>query len=120
MLKELSNKNIVQYLNTEVNAEMTGVDIIMEYVSGGSIRFLLNKFGKFEENMVRIYTIQLLKGLCFLHSKSIIHRDIKGANLLITQDGTLKLSDFGASKRMRTAQVNEDYEFSKSLKGSPY
>jgi serine/threonine protein kinase len=56
LLKALSHKNIVKYIHTDVNEDKTAVDIILEYVPGGSIRALLSRFDKFEEKMVRKYT----------------------------------------------------------------
>ncbi|OMJ80168.1 hypothetical protein SteCoe_19620 [Stentor coeruleus] len=120
MLKNLYHKNIVQYLYTEINNDYNGVDIMMEYVSGGSMRHLLNKFGKFEEPMAALYMKQILEGLMYLHLQGIVHRDIKSANILVTQDGVIKLSDFGASKKIKSDYVNDKNELSRSLKGSPY
>ena len=73
--------------------------VFLEYVSGGSISSMLKRFGFFSDSLARIYTRQILKGLCFLHENKILHRDIKGANILITQEGLAKLTDFGASKK---------------------
>jgi serine/threonine protein kinase len=68
-----------------------------EFVPGGSISLLLSKFGPFPEDVIRKYTRQIMEGLTYLHTNSVIHRDIKGANLLVTQSGIVKLADFGCS-----------------------
>ena len=55
--------------------------------------------GPFEELLVRSVTVQILSGLKYLHERNVIHRDIKGANILIDEEGCVKLSDFGISKK---------------------
>jgi len=72
----------------------------MEYVSGGSIKSLINKFGPLDESTIKIYTKQILEGLLYLHKNKIIHMDIKAANILVSSDGKVKLSDFGCSSNL--------------------
>ncbi|KAJ4962080.1 hypothetical protein NE237_021990 [Protea cynaroides] len=114
LLKNLSHPNIVRYLGAARDEE--NLNILLEFVPGGSISSLLGKFGSFPESVIRTYTKQLLKGLEYLHDNGIIHRDIKGANILVDNKGCIKLSDFGASKKaveLATASGTE-------LKGTPY
>ncbi len=99
LLSQLSHKNIVRYFNTDRTSKY--LYIFLEYVSGGSIASLLKTFGKFEDSVVRIYTKQILEGLHYLHSHRIIHRDIKGGNILIDNNGIPKLADFGAAKKLQ-------------------
>jgi serine/threonine protein kinase len=119
-LRGLSHRNVVRYLHTEVSADGSGVDIFLEYVPGGSVRSLLTKFKMFDEPVVRRYTEHLLRGLNYLHAQGIVHRDIKCANLLVDHDGTVLLSDFGAAKRLISAEVDDESSICKSLRGSPY
>ena len=56
LLRELYHPNIVKYYNTEISADGDGVDILLEFVPGGSIRQLLDKFLAFDERLVKIYT----------------------------------------------------------------
>ncbi|KAK9292804.1 hypothetical protein L1049_020784 [Liquidambar formosana] len=115
LLKNLSHPNIVRYLGT-VREDDT-LNILLEFVPGGSISSLLGKFGSFPEAVIRTYTKQLLLGLEYLHKNGIMHRDIKGANILVDNKGCIKLADFGASKQVvELATVSG----AKSMKGTPY
>ncbi|MED6218650.1 hypothetical protein PIB30_028491 [Stylosanthes scabra] len=115
LLKDLKHPNIVRYLGT-VREEDT-LNILLEFVPGGSISSLLGKFGAFPEAVIRTYTKQLLLGLEYLHTNGIMHRDIKGANILVDNKGCIKLADFGASKQVvELATISG----AKSMKGTPY
>ena len=92
-LSKLSHPNIVRYLGS--SSTKNHLNIFLEYMSGGSIAQMLTMFGPFELTLIKSYTMQILNGLSFLHSQSIIHRDIKGSNILVNPDGCLKLADFG-------------------------
>ncbi|KAL8237416.1 hypothetical protein R6Q59_018497 [Mikania micrantha] len=115
LLKNLSHPNIVRYLGT-VREEET-LNILLEFVPGGSISSLLGKFGAFPEAVIRMYTKQLLLGLDYLHKNGIMHRDIKGANILVDNKGCIKLADFGASKQVVELANGSG---AKSMKGTPY
>ena len=56
--------------------------IFLEYVPGGSVAGLLASYGAFQEPLVTSFVRQILKGLNYLHGRDIVHRDIKGANVL--------------------------------------
>ncbi|XP_030534849.1 mitogen-activated protein kinase kinase kinase NPK1 [Rhodamnia argentea] len=115
LLKNLSHPNIVRYLGTV--REEDSLNILLEFVPGGSISSLLGKFGPFPETVIRTYTKQLLLGLEYLHKNGIMHRDIKGANILVDNKGCIKLADFGASKQVvELATISG----AKSMKGTPY
>jgi serine/threonine protein kinase len=99
LLRALDHANIVRYLGSRIEgSERQGIIVIFtEWVAGGSIRTILDRFGPLCPNVVRSYTCQALDGLAYLHANSIAHRDIKGANILVTDSGTVKLADFGTS-----------------------
>ncbi len=77
----------------------------MEFVDGGSIATLIKTYGPFTEKVTSRYTRQMLEGLEYLHMHNIVHRDIKGANVLITRNGVVKLTDFGSAKRICSYEV---------------
>ncbi|KAJ7244712.1 kinase-like domain-containing protein [Mycena haematopus] len=96
-LKVLDHPNIVQYLGFEETP--TNLSIFLEYVPGGSIGSCLLKHGRFDEDVTKSFTSQILAGLEYLHSKGILHRDLKSDNILVEMTGVCKISDFGISKR---------------------
>ncbi|KAK9271230.1 hypothetical protein L1049_026820 [Liquidambar formosana] len=113
VLQQLKHRNIVQYLGSEIIDDH--FYIYLEYVHPGSInKYVREHFGAMTESVVRNFTRHIVSGLAYLHSKKTIHRDIKGANLLVDAHGVVKLADFGMAKLL-TGQASE-----LSLKGSPY
>ncbi|KAL7003445.1 mitogen-activated protein kinase kinase kinase [Sarracenia purpurea var. burkii] len=112
LLSRLRHPNIVQYYGSETVGDK--LYIYLEYVSGGSIHKLLQEYGQFGELAIRSYTKQILSGLAYLHAKNTVHRDIKGANILVDPNGRIKLADFGMAKHI-TGQ-----SCPLSFKGSPY
>jgi len=94
----MTNEHIVRYLGCSVDGET--FNIFEEYVPGGSIASIIKKFGPINESLIKVYTKQILLGLVYLHSRKIIHRDVKGANILVDTRGSIKLADFGAAKKI--------------------
>ncbi|KAG2318339.1 hypothetical protein Bca52824_011552 [Brassica carinata] len=114
-IMNLNHKNIVKYLGSLKTK--THLHIILEYVENGSLANIIkpNKFGPFPESLVTVYIAQVLEGLVYLHEQGVIHRDIKGANILTTKEGLVKLADFGVATKLNEADVNTH-----SVVGTPY
>ncbi|KAJ8546136.1 hypothetical protein K7X08_018719 [Anisodus acutangulus] len=113
VLSQLKHPNIVQYYGSEIADDR--FYIYLEYVHPGSIsKFIRDHCETITESIVRNFTRHILCGLAYLHSKKTIHRDIKGANLLVDAYGVVKLADFGMAKHLNGQAANL------SLKGSPY
>ncbi|KAJ9607724.1 Protein kinase of the Mitotic Exit Network [Cladophialophora chaetospira] len=111
LLKNLDHPNIVKYQGSVKLPET--LNIILEYCENGSLHSISKNFGRFPENLVALYMSQVLQGLVYLHDQGVIHRDIKGANILTTKQGLVKLADFGVASR--TTGLHES-----SVVGTPY
>uniref|UniRef100_A0A0D9ZRX4 non-specific serine/threonine protein kinase n=1 Tax=Oryza glumipatula TaxID=40148 RepID=A0A0D9ZRX4_9ORYZ len=115
IIMNLNHKNIVKYLGSLKTR--SHLHIILEYVENGSLANIIkpNKFGPFPESLVAVYIAQVLEGLVYLHEQGVIHRDIKGANILTTKEGLVKLADFGVATKLTEADINTH-----SVVGTPY
>ncbi|KAJ0980293.1 hypothetical protein J5N97_008548 [Dioscorea zingiberensis] len=114
VLSQLKHPNIVQYYGSETIEDR--FYIYLEYVHPGSInKYVREHCGAMTESVVRNFTRHILNGLEYLHSTNTMHRDIKGANLLVDVHGVVKLADFGMAKHLNGAA-----SATLSMKGTPY
>ena len=116
LMRSLSHKNIVRYYGAQM--DKNNLHIFQEWVPGGSVASLLSKFGSFSIEVIRSYISQTLAGLSYLHANDIMHRDIKGSNILVNDEGVVKLADFGASKKL--ANLEDNLMMSMTVRGTPY
>ncbi|MFS7999066.1 putative mitogen-activated protein kinase kinase kinase STE-STE11 family [Helianthus anomalus] len=111
VLQNLEHTNIVNYMGSEIVDDR--FCIYLEYVHPGPInKYVREHCGAMTESVVRNFTRHILSGLAYLHSKKIVHRDIKGADLLVDAFGVVKLAEFGLAKHLSA------YTTDLSLKGS--
>ncbi|GBC02052.1 hypothetical protein RclHR1_04430002 [Rhizophagus clarus] len=111
-LKHSDSQNITKYFGSFLHG--TKLWIIMEYAAGGSIRSLLNA-GNLEEKYISLITREVLQALIYLHKSKIIHRDIKAANILLTEEGKVQLCDFGVAGQLTASSAKRT-----SFVGTPY
>ncbi|KAK7846844.1 mitogen-activated protein kinase kinase kinase 18 [Quercus suber] len=100
ILSSLNSPRIVSYKGCDITTEsnMVMYNIIMEYISGGTLTDAIrNHGGCLKESVIGYYTRQVAQGLEYLHSQGLVHCDIKGRNILISEDGA-KIADFGCAK----------------------
>lgn len=104
--------NITHYYGSYLKD--TRLWIIIEYCAGGSLRTLLRP-GKLDEKYIGVIMRELLTALKCIHKDNVIHRDIKAANVLISNEGQVKLCDFGVA-----AQLNQTSARRQTMAGTPY
>uniref|UniRef100_G3WTL0 Mitogen-activated protein kinase kinase kinase 19 n=2 Tax=Sarcophilus harrisii TaxID=9305 RepID=G3WTL0_SARHA len=119
LLKVLKHVNIVAYLGTCLEKNL--VSIFMEFVPGGSISSIISRFGPLPEMVISKYTKQILQGVAYLHENCVVHRDIKGNNVMLMPTGIIKLIDFGCARRLAYVSLTGTHsEMLKSMHGTPY
>jgi serine/threonine protein kinase len=92
----LSDNNIVNILDVGTQDELNY--IVMEYVKGKTLKDIIKQVGKMNYETAISVTIQIAKALDCAHRNNIIHRDVKPQNILVTEDGVMKVTDFGIAK----------------------
>ncbi|XP_017754265.1 PREDICTED: mitogen-activated protein kinase kinase kinase kinase 5 isoform X2 [Eufriesea mexicana] len=113
MMKDCRHPNIIAYYGSYLRRDKLW--ICMEYCGGGSLQDIYHITGPLSEIQIAYMCRETLLGLAYLHSMGKMHRDIKGANILLTESGDVKLADFGVSAQI-TATINKR----KSFIGTPY
>ncbi|XP_054281914.1 mitogen-activated protein kinase kinase kinase kinase 5-like isoform X5 [Macrosteles quadrilineatus] len=113
MMKDCRHPNIIAYYGSYLRRDKLW--ICMEYCGGGSLQDIYHITGPLTELQIAYMCKETLHGLAYLHTMGKMHRDIKGANILLTENGDVKLADFGVSAQI-TATINKR----KSFIGTPY
>jgi serine/threonine protein kinase len=107
ILKKIRHENVIRLL--EVFEGPKYILIVMEYVSAGDLLQKVKKEGRFPETRAKIIFKQIVYGLAHIHSRHVLHRDIKLDNILIDNDNGIKICDFGVSKIInRTQNIREE------------
>ncbi|KAJ2484496.1 Suppressor of Sensor Kinase (SLN1) [Coemansia sp. RSA 2320] len=96
VMSMLQHPNIVTYYGIEVHREK--VYLFMENCTRGSLAQFVRDQGRLDEETAKVFTVQMLRGLEYLHASGICHRDIKCDNTLLDDSMNIKLVDFGAAK----------------------
>ncbi|CAF1037309.1 unnamed protein product [Rotaria sordida] len=113
MMLQCSHPNIIAYFGSYLKRDKLW--IAMELCAGGSMQDIYHVYGPLGELQIAYILKETLKGLDYLHRNGKMHRDVKGANILLTEDGNVKLADFGVAASI-TATICKR----KSFIGTPY
>ncbi|CAI4223109.1 unnamed protein product [Auanema sp. JU1783] len=116
LLSRIDHPNIISYYDS---FEEDGILMIeMEYADGGTLAQYLAKSQTFlSEEIITDLMVQMLSAVSYLHDNSVLHRDLKTANIFLTADGFVKVGDFGISKIMGTDTIAQG---AKTVVGTPY
>jgi serine/threonine protein kinase len=99
LVSSLHHPNIVECFGSSVDATNTHFAIFMELFPLGSLASVVRRMDDvLPESVARSYVRQLLSALVYLHERGIVHRDLKCDNVLVSDDGRIKLTDFGVSR----------------------
>eukprot|EP00657_Telonema_sp_P-1_P001983 TRINITY_DN1479_c0_g1_i1.p1 TRINITY_DN1479_c0_g1~~TRINITY_DN1479_c0_g1_i1.p1 ORF type:complete len:312 (+),score=22.29 TRINITY_DN1479_c0_g1_i1:50-985(+) len=114
LLRDLHHDNVIDLREVvsskeEDRGRKGDVYIVFEFMDHDLMGLIDTAQYDFDITMVKCFAKQLLNGLCYCHKRNIMHRDIKGANLLITNKGVLKLGDFGLSRTFAANDPNYKY-----------
>lgn len=121
MMQRLTHRNLCRFKGVWYDEEERHICMFMQCIGGGSLTSFVKKFKPLPPKVIRIWTKQLLSGLLYLHAQHIIHRDVKGENVLVDtsaepgSSSQIKLVDFGAARRLTDA-VSQ----SRTVIGTPY
>lgn len=122
-LQYLNHPRILSYRGFLLEESNNRVDclIFTDIMAAGSLRILLQKFGRLYETMTKKITIQILEGLVYLHDKNMTHLDIKSGNILLDLKGNSKIADFGCvNERSIQASLSNTHIPSDQIRGSLY
>lgn len=120
LLSTLSSPSIIAYKGCNVSSEKGNLvyNLCMEYAQGGTLSDeVRRRGGQLNEDEIRSYARQILIGLEYLHSQGIVHCDVKGHNVLVTDHGAVKIADLGCARRVGREVSGADW--SRPIAGTP-
>ena len=112
IMAQLKSKYMVKMISAHLVEDT--IYIIMEYMDGGELS-MIGKYIEFTESQIAYFAYKVLKGIDYLHSLNIIHRDIKTANIFLNSNGKAKIGDFGFA-----TQLSDKDDQCDLIVGSPY
>jgi serine/threonine protein kinase len=96
--RQANSPYIIGFHDAFIDPEFGAISLVLEFMNGGSIQDSLDSGKRYNEDSVAILAFSVLSALVELHSRNILHRDVKPSNILTDSDGRIKLTDFGITK----------------------
>ena len=103
IMRKVRHRNVVQFIGA--CTERPNLCIVFEYMRGGSVYDYIRKSGPLRISLVLRIAVEVCRGMDYLHKRKIVHRDLKAANILMDEHGTVKIADFGVARVMDGAGV---------------
>ena len=103
IMRKVRHKNVVQFIGA--CTQKPNLCIVFEYMNGGSVYDYIRKVGQLRVTTVLRFAMEVCRGMDYLHKRKIVHRDLKAANLLLDENGTIKIADFGVARVMDHAGI---------------
>lgn len=117
-MKSLDHPNVLKYYN--YYETRNHLWLIFEFCPGGDVLNLITEDKKLPEQCVKNFAMDIMRGLSFLHSNGIIYGELKPSNILLNEYNSLKLADFGRSRKISDYTNPGQESYAKSKSGSPY
>jgi len=117
IMRKMKHKNIIKFMGVTKQVEDLKYCLFLELCAGS----IVNKRkveGKFADSQIKMYLFQLFDAVSYIHSKGIIHRDIKGKNILVSMKNEIKICDFGAAAVLSSTETITN-EFKNEMIGTP-
>ncbi|CUG89623.1 protein kinase, putative [Bodo saltans] len=119
IVSSLDHPNVVRFFGSALETEEHRLTIFMELIPNGSLASMVSSMPEpMKEDVARVFVRQLVAALAYIHEKGVVHRDVKCDNILLTGEGRLKLTDFGASKVVGTGTLAT--RGAQTMIGTPY
>lgn len=103
IMRKVRHKNVVQFIGA--CTRKPNLCIVVEYMPGGSVYDYMRRAGPLKLATLLKVSVEICRGMDYLHKRKIAHRDLKAANLLMDETGVVKIADFGVARIMDTAGV---------------